>query len=70
MESILIHNAGRAKALELTLDFSSVPTDQAVINGKEALSGVIWVILLYVWQYSLQRQACIFHIYFIVMNQG
>lgn len=30
--------------------FSSVPTDQAVVNGKEALSGVIWVILLYVWQ--------------------
>lgn len=52
----------------LTLDFSSVPTDQAVITGKEALSGVIWVILLYVWQYSLQRST--FQIYFIIMNQG
>lgn len=44
-----------------------------VINGKEALSSVTWVILLHVWQYYLQRQAYIFqiHFYFLyLMNEG
>lgn len=41
LESVLVHNAGRAKCLGFPLHFSSVPTDQAVTNGKEALSGVI-----------------------------
>lgn len=70
MESVLVHCAGRAVCLRFTLCFSSVPTDQAVTNGKEALSAVIWVILLYVWQYSLERQAFLFQIDFIIMRQG
>lgn len=38
---LLVHDAGRVQSLGLTLHFSSVPTDLAVINGKEAPFGVI-----------------------------